>query len=205
MAAVSITTEFLKRPLMTGAVTASSRRLARAMTQHIGLGQARLVVELGPGTGVFTDAVLRRLAPDARLVAIELNPDLAERLAATRDDKRLTVVHGAAAELADVAGGPVDAVVSGLPWTVMPTADRNRTLDAVAAALAPSGRFTTFAYLHAAWTPPGRHLAAGLRERFGTVDRSPVVWPNLPPAFVHRARAPKNLRMHRHDGSGPPA
>ncbi|KUN29997.1 hypothetical protein AQJ23_04520 [Streptomyces antibioticus] len=73
------------------------------------------------------------------------------------------MVHGAAAGPADIAGGPVDAVVSGLPSTVMPTADRNRTLDAVAAALAPSGRFTTFA----------------------------VVWPSLPPAFVHLARAPR--------------
>ncbi|WP_097272374.1 methyltransferase domain-containing protein [Streptomyces sp. TLI_55] len=135
--------------------------------------------------------MLRRLAADDRLVAIELNPDLAEHLAATLDDERFTVVHGAAADLADLAGGPVDAVVSGLPWTVMPTTDRNRTLDAVAAALAPSGRFTTFAYLHAAWTPPGRHLAAGLRERFTTVERGPVVWPNLPPAFVHLARAPR--------------
>lgn len=89
-----------------------------------------------------------------------------------------------------MAGGPVDAVVSGLPWTVMPAAERNRTLDAVAAALVPSGRFTTFACLHAAWTPPGRHRAAGLRERFGPVERGPVVWPNLPPAFVHLARAP---------------
>ncbi|WP_225100186.1 class I SAM-dependent methyltransferase [Streptomyces sp. CoH27] len=191
MSAVSLTTQFLRRPVMTGAVAASSRRLARAMTQHIGLEEAKLVVELGPGTGVFTDAVLGLLAPDAQLMAIELNPHLAERLAATRRDDRLTVVHGAAAELARAAGGPVDAVVSGLPWTVMPPDERRRTLDAVVRALTPDGRFTTFAYLHAAWTPPGRRLAADLRNRFHAVDRGPVVWPNLPPAFVHRAVSPR--------------
>jgi phosphatidylethanolamine/phosphatidyl-N-methylethanolamine N-methyltransferase len=187
MAAMSITTEFLRRPLMTGAVVSSSRRLAYAMTEGIGLEQARLVAELGPGTGVFTDAILARLAPDARLVAIELNPLLAARLAATRRDTRLTVVQGTAAELAAEVGEPVDAVVSGLPWTVMPQDRRGHILDAVTEVLAPGGRFTTFAYLHAAWTPPARHFTAELACRFDRLERSETVWANLPPAFVHRA------------------
>ncbi|MFF4754395.1 class I SAM-dependent methyltransferase [Streptomyces sp. NPDC001270] len=191
MAAVSITTQFLRHPLMTGAVAASSRRLARAMTHGVGLTDAALVVELGPGTGVFTDALLRLLPTDARLVSIELNPRLAARLAATRHDPRLTVVTGAAADLARAAGGPVDAIVSGLPWTVMPAAERHRTLDAVAGSLVPGGRFTTFAYPHAAWTPPGRRFVADLSDRFALVERGPVVWPNVPPAFVYRAAAPR--------------
>ncbi|MFJ5219824.1 class I SAM-dependent methyltransferase [Streptomyces sp. NPDC088354] len=184
---MSITSEFLRRPLTTGAVAASSRRLACAMTEDIGLGRAGLVVELGPGTGVFTDAILARLAPGARLVAVELNPALAARLAGSRRDARLTVVRGSAAELATAVGEPVDAVVSGLPWTVMPRERRGHILDAVTEVLAPAGRFTTFAYLHAAWTPPARHFAAELARRFDRLERSTVVWPNLPPAFVHRA------------------
>jgi nucleoside-diphosphate-sugar epimerase len=150
---------------MTGAVAASSRRLAHAMTEGIGLERARIVAELGPGTGVFTDAILARLAPDARVVAVELNPVLAARLSDTRRDTRLTVVQGSAAELAAAVGEPVDAVVSGLPWTVMPPSRRGYILDAVTEVLAPGGRFTTFAYLHAAWTPPARHLAAELACR----------------------------------------
>lgn len=187
MAAMSITTEFLRRPITTGAVAASSRRLALAMTEGIGLERARLVVELGPGTGVFTDAILARLAPGARIVAVELNPVLAARLAATRRDTRLTVVRGSAAELAATVGEPVDAVVSGLPWTVMPRERRAHILDAVTEVLAPGGRFTTFAYLHAAWTPPARHFTTELAHRFARLERSRTVWPNLPPAFVHRA------------------
>ncbi|MFH8838231.1 class I SAM-dependent methyltransferase [Streptomyces sp. NPDC017868] len=184
---MSITTEFLRRPFMTGAVAASSRRLAYAMTEGIGLERAGLVVELGPGTGAFTDAILARLAPDARLVAVELNPVLAARLSATRRDTRLTVVQGTAAELPAAVSEPVDAVVSGLPWTVMPQNRRGHILDAVTEVLAPGGRFTTFAYLHAAWTPPARHLTAELTGRFDRLERSKVVWANLPPAFVHRA------------------
>ncbi|MFF5145047.1 class I SAM-dependent methyltransferase [Streptomyces sp. NPDC013157] len=184
---MSITTEFLRRPLMTGAVAASSRRLACAMTEGIGLEQARTVAELGPGTGVFTDAILARLAPGARLVAVELNPVLAARLPVTRRDSRLTVVHGSAADLAAAVGEPVDAVVSGLPWTVMPQNRRGYILDAVTEVLAPGAWFTTFAYLHAAWTPPARHFTAELANRFDRLERSKTVWANLPPAFVHRA------------------
>ncbi|MEU3514003.1 methyltransferase domain-containing protein [Streptomyces sp. NPDC006654] len=157
------------------------------MTEGVGLEQARVVAELVLGTGVFTDAILARLARDARLVVVELNPTLAARLAATRRDPRLTVVRGTAADLAAAVGEPADAVVSGLPWTVMPQDRRGQILDAVADVLAPGGRFTTFACLHAAWTPPGRHLTAELARRFDRLERSRTVWANLPPAFVHRA------------------
>lgn len=136
---------------------------------------------------MFTDAILARLAPEARLVAVELNPVLAAQLSAARHDERLTVVRGSAAELPAAVSGPVDAVVSGLPWTVMSRERRGHILDAVSGVLAPGGRFTTFAYLHAAWTPPARDFTAELAYRFDRLERSPVVWPNLPPAFVHRA------------------
>ncbi|MER5906751.1 hypothetical protein ABT150_42990 [Streptomyces mirabilis] len=72
---------------MTGAVAAGSCRSAHVMAEGIGLKRVRLVLELGPGTGVFADAILARLAPAARHVTVS---------------------------------GPVDAVISGLPWTVMP-------------------------------------------------------------------------------------
>ncbi|MFJ6569006.1 class I SAM-dependent methyltransferase [Streptomyces sp. NPDC091292] len=187
---MSITREFLRRPLTTGAVAASSRRLAGAMTHGIGLEDARLVVELGPGTGAFTGAILSRLAPGARLVAVELNAVLAARLADELRDDRLDVVHASAADLPALVPDRVDAVVSGLPWTVMPQDRQCAVLDAVTEVLTPVGRFTTFAYVHAAWTPPARRFTAALDRRFGALERSAVVWPNLPPAFVHRARDP---------------
>ena len=190
VAAMSILTEFLRHPLLTGAVAASSPALARQMTGGIGLEQARTVVELGPGTGVFTEAVRRRVTPGTRIVAIEINRHLAENLADRYRGQPVEVVHGSAADLASLVGSPVDAVVSGLPWTVMAEPVRLRILDAVTEVLAPTGVFTTFAYAHAAWTPPGRRFAAELRRRFGVTGRSRLVWGNLPPAFVHRATAP---------------
>ncbi|SEF27466.1 Phospholipid N-methyltransferase [Amycolatopsis pretoriensis] len=182
---MSITREFLRHPMVTGAIAPSSPRLAETMTAGLGLERAARVAELGPGTGVFTESVLALLRPEASLTAYEINPRFASALRERFPD--LAVVTTSAEHLA-LDG--VDVVVSGLPWTAM-TADRQgRILDAVTAALAPNGRFTTFAYAHAAWTPLARRFAASLRSRFAVVERTPVVWGNLPPAFVYRAALP---------------
>jgi phospholipid N-methyltransferase len=188
---MSITQEFLRHPLWTGAIAASSRQLARAMTADLGLEHARRVVELGPGTGAFTTAILATVPRTAQVTAVELNPRLAAALADRCADRRLRVLRASAVDLAELVDGPVDAVVSGLPWTVLPADQQRRVLDGVVSVLADQGRFTTFAYLHAAWTPPGRRFARELARRFTVVARSPVVWPNLPPAFVHRAAVPR--------------
>jgi phosphatidylethanolamine/phosphatidyl-N-methylethanolamine N-methyltransferase len=190
---MSITREFLRHPMLTGAIAPSSPRLAGTMTAGLGLERATSVVELGPGTGVFTDAVLALLRSEARLTAFEINPRLASSLRARFP--QVDVVTGPAETL---PVEKVDVVVSGLPWTAM-TADRQqRILDAVTAALAPNGRFTTFAYAHTAWTPPARRFAASLRSRFAVVERTSVVWGNLPPAFVYRAALPVAVGRTRH-------
>lgn len=198
---MSILKEFLHHPLMTGAIAASSPRLARMMTDGIGLEQARTVVELGPGTGVFTGAILSRVAPGTRIVAIELNGHLAAGLADRYRGQPVDVVHASAADLASFVEHPVDAVVSGLPWTVMAQPTRLRILDAVAAVLAPNGVLTTFAYAHAAWAPPGRKFAEELKHRFGMTGTSRLVWGNLPPAFVHRATSPRASHRTAQDAS----
>ncbi|WP_042391616.1 class I SAM-dependent methyltransferase [Streptacidiphilus carbonis] len=191
---MSIMREFLRRPRLTGAVAPSSPSLAQAMTSGLGLDRAEVVVELGPGTGAITGAILRQLAPGARLVAVELNRVFTGRLADRYRDSAVEVVEGSAEDLATLVPYPVDVIVSGLPWTVMPHERQRRILDAAAGVLGPSGRFSTFAYVHTAWTPPARRFAAELAARFATVERSRVVWPNVPPAYVHRAALPLHER-----------
>ncbi|MGW4520047.1 class I SAM-dependent methyltransferase [Amycolatopsis sp. NPDC004378] len=182
---MSITREFFRHPMLTGAIAPSSPRLAGTMTAGLGLERAARVAELGPGTGVFTEAVLALLRPEARLTAVEINPRFAGEL--RRRFPQVDVVAGSAEHLAPDG---FDVVVSGLPWTAMAADRQHGILDAVTAALAPNGRFTTFAYAHAAWTPPARRFAASLRSRFAVVERTSVVWGNLPPAFVYRAALP---------------
>ena len=187
---MSILTEFVAHPRWTGAVAASSAAFALAMTEKMELQRARTVVELGPGTGPITQAILSRLPSDGRLITVEINRRLAANLTRRYRDCPVDVVHGSAADLADFVDGPVDAVISGLPWPVMPELVQRRAWDAIGAVLSPGGRFATFAYLHAAWTPPARRLRKRLVATFGSVEQSPVVWRNAPPAFVHRATMP---------------
>jgi phospholipid N-methyltransferase len=65
---------------------------------------------------------------------------------------------------------------------------QDRILEAVVKSLAPKGVFTTFAYLHAAWLPTAVRFRKRLKQHFGSVKTSRIVWRNLPPAYVYRCR-----------------
>jgi phosphatidylethanolamine/phosphatidyl-N-methylethanolamine N-methyltransferase len=179
--------KFLVQPVLTGAVAPSSAGLAEVITAGIGLEQASTVVELGPGTGAFTGAITRRARPGARLVAVEVDPAFASGVQARFP--QVCVINGNAERLAEYLGpasAPVDCVVSGLPWAAFDAARQTCILAAVVAALRPQGAFATFAYAHAAWLPPGRRFRRMLEQSFSAVQLTPVVWKNLPPAFVYR-------------------
>lgn len=180
---------FLRRPSHTASITPSSRHLAEAMVARMGLKDARTVVELGPGTGVFTRLIDRELRPDARLICMEINPGLARTI--TERFPRAFVVNDSAENLARHAGPPgpgVDCVISGLPWVILSGEDQKRLLEPAVRALRPGGTFATFAYSHAAWLPAGRRFKAMLESHFSSVEISAHVWRNLPPAFVYRCR-----------------
>ncbi len=183
---------FLRAPRQVGAISPSSSALARAMLVGCDLARARCVVELGPGTGVFTREMLRRVGPETRLLAFELNTRAVERLR-TRFP-RVEVIHDSAENLGRHAAsrglGEVDCVISGLPWAVMSAELQRRIMEAVVAALRPGGRFSTFAYLHALGSAAGRRYLALLKELLQPVTVSRPVWWNLPPAVVYRGIKP---------------
>src|SRR3954454_712112 len=97
---------FLDGPRRVGAVLPTSRYTVRATLDMALLAQARCVVELGAGTGPYTREIVRRLGPDARLLAFELDPALAERLAADVTDPRGRVLAGSGGRLRGLPGGP---------------------------------------------------------------------------------------------------
>ncbi|OYT73132.1 MAG: methyltransferase [Chloracidobacterium sp. CP2_5A] len=175
---------FFKRPRQTGAIAPSSRQLAQAMVARADLGHARFVVELGPGTGAFTGAILAALPRGADFLAIERNPELVTFL--RRRLPQANVVCDDAAHLwrhiAERAAPP-SAVFCGLPLSWLPAGERDAVLDAVAAVLPLGGTLTLFQYIHAAGTPPGRQVQRELARRFRRVERYPTWW-NLPPAYV---------------------
>ncbi len=181
---------FVKRPFDTGSITPSSTQLAAAMVEGMGISEADTVVELGPGTGVFTRLIQEQLKPDARLLCFEINPEMAEAL--RRNFPRAHVVNDSVENLAhhlkEAGRDGVDATISGLPWAAFSPDRQQRLLDATASAMKPGGRFATFAYSHAVWMPPARKFRELLDVRFSHVETSRVVWRNVPPAIVYRCR-----------------
>lgn len=82
----------------------------------------------------------------------------------------------------------VDCIVSGLPWAAFSASMQTKFLDETMRVLKPGGKFVTFAYVHGLWLTRGRRFAGLLPKYFSSVSNSPIVWLNVPPAFVYRCR-----------------
>ncbi len=141
---------FLDRPKEVGSILPSSRWMERRITRTAEIDHADVVVELGPGTGGTTKALLQAMRPDATLLAIEINPDFCELLRSTIDDPRLIVHHGSAAEIPEALEknglGAPDAVLSGIPFSTMPKDVGLAILRSVQESLAPGGRFVAYQF-----------------------------------------------------------
>lgn len=176
------------RPAATGAIAPSSLYLARTMVEGLQLNAAEAVLEYGPGTGVFTELILRELKPGAKFAAIELNPEFSKAFRARYPRTQLfqdTVAN--VRSICDRAGmQSVDCIVCGLPWATFSESLQATCLDEMMRVLRPGGRFVTFAYVHGLALPSARKFARLLPKYFTRVAKSPVVWLNMPPAFVYR-------------------
>ena len=139
---------FLKSPKEVGSIIPSSRFLERRIVRCAGIGNARTVVELGPGAGGTTRALLRAMRPDATLLAIEINSRFAKHLERELPDPRLRVYRGSAADIGPAlheCGLPApDVVLSGIPFSTMPRPLGSAILDSAYSALTPGGRFVAY-------------------------------------------------------------
>ena len=141
---------FLKNPREVGSVIPSSRFLTRRTLECGEVRQARVIVELGPGTGVLTRHALERMRSDAKLVAIEISRDFVELLQQEFPDPRLFVHHGSATEieaaLAKIGARQADLVMSGIPFSTLERGVGLATLRAAKRVLAPGGRFVAYQF-----------------------------------------------------------
>jgi phospholipid N-methyltransferase len=187
---VSFLKEFISNPTSIGAIAPSSSGLAQMMVAGLDLQNAEAVLEYGPGTGAFTEYILRGIGPRAKFAAIELNPRFAAQFRSRYP--RVSLFEDSVAnarKICDSAGiGPVDCIISGLPWATFPSTLQVTILDEMMKVLKPGGSFVTFGYVHAVTLPPAKRFASVLPRYFTTISKSPVVWLNLPPAFVYRCR-----------------
>ena len=138
---------FLKSPKQVGSIIPSSRFLERRIVRAAEIGRASLVVELGPGTGGTTRALLRALPPKARLLAIEIDPRFVELLG-RMPDPRLIVHEGSASEIEDAlrkhALPAPDVILSGIPFSTMARSVGEQILRSVYDALEPGGLFVAY-------------------------------------------------------------
>ena len=172
---------FAAHPRQVGAILPTSRYAVRDMLDLGDVAGARLIVELGAGTGVQTGEILARMKPGARLVALEIDPGLARLLEERFDDPRLQVVCDSAEHLLDhLDGEQADVLVCALPFTSLEPGLRRRILDTLPKALAPRGTALVIQY--------SPLIQAELRRLFPSVRRR-ISLLNVPPAFLFACSA----------------
>lgn len=171
---------FLGSPNGVASMVPSSHWLEQRVVHAAGLAQARCVIELGPGTGGTTRALLRAMPAQGRLLAIELNPGFHAHVKKVVLDPRLHVELGSAEDIGAFLASrhlpPADAVISGIPFSTMPQEVGDRIAQAVATHLAPGGRFVAYQW------------AAAVAERTTPYLGSPQVQfeaLNIPPMRVY--------------------
>jgi phosphatidylethanolamine/phosphatidyl-N-methylethanolamine N-methyltransferase len=169
---------WIKKPLAMGAVMPSSKVLARAMARYVDPNSPGPVVELGPGTGAVTEALVAQGIHPSRLVLVEFNPSFCHLLRNRYPEA--TVVQGDAYGIRRLLTGvlkqPAAAVVSGLPLVTKPFKVRIRLLGEALGLMAPGAPFVQFTY---AMVPPIPKRPNGVKS-----EASDVIWMNLPPARV---------------------
>jgi phosphatidylethanolamine/phosphatidyl-N-methylethanolamine N-methyltransferase len=169
---------WLERPLSIGAVTPSGRILARTMARYVDPNSTGPVVELGPGTGPVTEALVAAGVEPSRLVLVEFNPNFCNLLRARYPDA--TLVQGDAYSmrrlLETLLLQPAAAVVSGLPLITKPITTRMRLLRDAFDLMLPGAPFVQFTY----------SMASPVPKRLGgfSVEASERIWMNIPPARV---------------------
>src|ERR1700730_6594027 len=189
---------WLDNPAVAGAVSPSGRFLARMMARYVERREGGPGVELGPGTGAITEALLARGIAPGRLFLVEFDPGFCKLL-----KRRFTGVHvikGDAYRLSQTLSGrlpgPPAAIVSSLPLLLKPETQRLALLADAFDCMSPDGCFVQFTYGRG--SPVRRDKASAL---YFHVEAPPPVWLNLPPARVwiyrRHAQAAKSVVQRR--------
>ena len=182
--------QFLRDPKSTGSIAPSNEELSELVTDTARLGEMGTVVELGPGTGVFTEKILEKKNPEALFFAIEINPEFYE---ATKSRCPSATVYKDSAEnmkkyLERHGKDSCDCIISSLPWAVFDHDTQDKLLHVIWDVLRPGGKMITFSYSVSMMIPNARRFRSILRSKFSNVVKSKTVWSNFPPAFVYSAK-----------------
>lgn len=168
--------QFLRHPAMVGSIIPSSRRTIESMLAPIDWGKTRLFVEYGPGVGTFCGTILERLAPDATLLVIDTNPVFIDYLRRKFADTRFVAVHGSAVDVNEIIAAhgfeQADHILSGLPFSTLPSGVGPAIAEATHRALRPGGSFLVYQY--------SPYVMRLIEPLFARIDRD-LEWWNVPP------------------------
>ena len=172
--------QFFKDRKMVGAVSPSTRFLGEKMLANIDFDKAKGLVELGPGTGIFTDIIMQRMRKDAKLLVFELHDEFYEALNARINDPRVQIIHDSAENIAKYLPKEEqttqDAVISSLPLMVFPPELREAVVSAGYDCLKPKGKYVQFQY--------SLQSKKFLESIYESVKITFTI-KNFPPAFVY--------------------
>ena len=159
---------FFKFPTMLGSLIPSSPFLVNDLLSQVDFDRARVIVEYGPGVGTFTQEILKRMRPDAALVAIELNEEFAGFLRDEIGDRRLHAVHASACDVGKVLASlnlpSADYIISGIPFSTMPKSLRAEIMRNSRDALRPDGALLVYQFTRA--------VRPYLESSFGSVQEN---------------------------------
>ena len=165
---------------MVGSMTPSSRFLAAKMLNHIPIKEAKVVVELGPGTGVFTEKILENLGENTQLIVVELNDDFFNTLKNKLHHPNLHLRHGSADKigiyLKELGFEKADLIISSLPLANFPSELRKNVIETAKNCLDDKGKFVQFQY--------SLQSLKTLKRNFHSVKVDFTAF-NFPPAFVY--------------------
>lgn len=171
---------FLRNPREVASVIPSSRFLTRRVLECGEVAAAKVIIELGPGTGVLTQQILARMPKDAKLIAVEINRDFAGLLEKQFPDPRFTVFHGCATDLenalAKAGASKADLVVSGIPFSTLERGVGRATAEAARRVLSDEGRFVAYQFRS--------HVARIAEPVFGPAETHSGFW-NIPPMKIY--------------------
>jgi len=172
--------QFFKQKKMVGAVAPSSRFLTHKMLAHLPLNTAEVIVELGPGNGVFTKRIIKEMGENTQLIVIELNDLFYKELSSTIQDPRVHFFHDSANKIGDfinqIGKDKADFIISSLPLANFPEHLKTDLLDSIYTSLDDKGTFVQFQY--------SLQSKKAIRKRF-TKTKITFTPFNIPPAFVY--------------------
>jgi phospholipid N-methyltransferase len=165
---------------MVGSMTPSSRFLAAKMLNHIPIKDAKVIVELGPGTGVFTEKILEKIGKNTQFIVIELNDDFFIALKEKFHHPNLHLMHDSADQievyLNELGFKKADLIISSLPLANFPSNLRNQIIGTAKDCLTENGKFVQFQY---------SLQSLNMLKRFFLSVKVDFTLFNFPPAFVY--------------------